>query len=648
MEGFVTLFHLFLFFVVTSSILDTPKLWLRFFQTSLFVSLVAGFYGVLQLMHKIPINQGGVRLDATFGNATYFSVYMMFHVFFALFLLLRERMNKWVQWIYGLIIVFQLYIIYHTATRGVFLGLIAGALVITALLGLLEKERKMLRRVSLITLGAVVFIVAVFFGVKNTSFVKDDPVLGRFSSINANEARPRLYVWNMAWQGVKERPILGWGQESFNYVFNKYYDPRMYTQEQWFDRTHNVFLDWLIAGGILGLLAYLSLFVFLLYYIWQGIPSERIPGRLFKRLAASLRLSSEESLEFSLVDRAVLTGLIVAYFIQNIFVFDNITSYILFMTVLAYVHSIKGKEMSLKWVNRLNVDSSMQNKVGIPVIIALTLFAVYAFNVKGYLAGRTLLEALRPQPGGVTENYKYYEKALAYHSYGDAEIREQLVQAALNALNSSADVSVKQNYFNLAQSEMVKQINKTPDDARYQLFLGTFLSRYRLFDDAAVYLEKAIALSPRKQTIYFEVGSNYINKGDTAKAVEYFKKAYELEPKFTIARDFYVVSLIYNHEQAAADKILMDAYGTVLVSSDPLVKAYLDTKQYSRVVGVWKQRVADNPNNHNAHVSLASAYLQAGERTNAIKELQEAIRINPDFKAQGEFYISEIKAGRNP
>jgi len=49
----------------------------------------------------------------------------------------------------------------------------------------------------------------------------------------------RFIVWNMAWKGFEEHPVLGWGQESFNYVFNKYYNPKLYNQEQWFDRTHD-------------------------------------------------------------------------------------------------------------------------------------------------------------------------------------------------------------------------------------------------------------------------------------------------------------------------------------------------------------------------------------------------------------------------
>ena len=39
------------------------------------------------------------------------------------------------------------------------------------------------------------------------------------------------------------------------------------TREPFFDRAHNVFLDWLIAGGIVGLLAYLSIFAAAFLYL---------------------------------------------------------------------------------------------------------------------------------------------------------------------------------------------------------------------------------------------------------------------------------------------------------------------------------------------------------------------------------------------
>ena len=64
----------------------------------------------------------------------------------------------------------------------------------------------------------------------------------------------------MAFEGVKERPILGWGQSNYNYVFNKYYRPELLEGEAWFDRVHNIVMDWLIAGGIIGAYKFAGLY----------------------------------------------------------------------------------------------------------------------------------------------------------------------------------------------------------------------------------------------------------------------------------------------------------------------------------------------------------------------------------------------------
>jgi len=40
--------------------------------------------------------------------------------------------------------------------------------------------------------------------------------------------------------------------------------------------------------------------------------------------------------------------------------------------------------------------------------------------------------------------------------------------------------------------------------------------------------------------------------------------------------------------------------------------------------------------------------MQIGERQKAIEQLEKVIEIEPKFKQQGEYYINQIRAGRNP
>jgi len=622
MEGFITLAHLFAFFLVAGATLSTGRLWKNYLNTSLFVSALVALYGVFQLAGVLVINQGGVRLDATLGNASYLGIYMLFHIFIALYLMVREE-RKWLFWAYAALASLEACILYYTATRGAILGFLGGILVAGVLIAIFEKSRPRLRRAAVISVAVVLLLVGGFFAVRNTSFIKENPVLGRLATITLSGGQTRLAIWNMGWQGFTESPktmLIGWGQESFNHVFNKYYDPKLWSQEQWFDRVHNIVFDWLVAGGALGLLAYLLLFFSPLYYMWR-------------------RGSS-----FGVAEKALLTGLLAGYLFHNLFVFDNIVSYILFVTILAYVHAREGKPGKLARLEPMTGNAAM---VISPIIGVAMLLGLYYLNVPSLLAGNDILKALQPQSGGASVNLQYFQKALSRGGFGNQEIREQLVQAAANAAGS-ADKEIAAQYGNLAATEMDIQIKESPNDARFSLFMGTLLDSYGQFDQALTYLNRALELSPNKQMIMFEIGLNRLNAGKTADALTIFKRAYDLDPSYSLAVTFYAAALYYSGEDALADQVVQSRYGTLIVNDDRLLKVYFDRGKYDRVEEIVKLRITQAPNSAQLYVSLAAVYLKENKRAAAIEALEKAITLDATFKEQGEYFIREIQAGRDP
>ena len=636
MEGLVTLLHLLGLFFAFSSVLKTEKMWSRFFHTSIGVSIILGIYGLFQFSGAIKINQGGVRVDGTLGNATYLAIYMLFHIFLTTFFLIRRNYAKksageffsdYANYIYGAIIVLQTVILYYTASRGPILGLIGGVFISSVLVVILEKEKKWVRKVAIVILAFTVAISGLFIALRDSNFVKSSQTLARLSDISVSKVAkmPRFMVWNMAYQGFKERPILGWGQENFNYAFNKYYNPKMYDQEQWFDRTHNVFFDWLVAGGALGILSYLSIFFAVIYSLW-------------KRDGSNL----------SVAEGSILTGLLIGYFFQNLFVFDNVTSYILFFAVIAYVHSRKVPQSAgLPEKKEVSISPNVANFVFIPAIGALALFSVYFVNYKGYSASRTLIKAMTPYGDGVVKNLEFFKKALAYDSFGDSEIREQLVQASVKISVSNASPETKQAFFDLTVAEMKKQLAKTPDDARYHLFTGSMLTAFKQYDQGLKGLQKASELSSNKQTIRFEIIGNLINSGKTADALKLAKETFELETSSNQSRAIYAIAAIYAKDNKLADELLAPIQGTDFID-DKIISAYAATKQFGKIIPILQARVNNDPNNIQSHISLAAAYLGNSQREAAVLEIQKIIAINPQYKEQGEYFIKEIRAGRNP
>lgn len=632
MEGWVTLVHLLGYFIVITSFLNTEKLWKRFFNTSLAVSVWVGFYGVFQMLGWAGATQGVSRLDISFGNASYLAIYAVFHIFLALFLLVRrQKWNDLGGYLYSGIILLNTYILYHTATRGAILGFIGAILLISLLLAVFEKKEKKLKKISVGILVATIVFVGGFIALKNSSFVKNSEVLNRFATISLEETttKSRFMIWDMAWQGVKEKLVLGWGQENFNYVFNQNYNPKMYGQEEWFDRTHNVFMDWLIAGGFLGLLAYLSLFVAFLYYLWS---------RKFDN-------------NFSVFEKSIFTGLLAGYFVHNLFVFDNLTSYILFFTILGFVHSqinFPEKNGELKkdfWLD--NISEETIAKIITPIIIFLTIFSIYFVNVKGVLANKALLQALAPHPeAGLSANLKYYEQALSYNSFANQEIREQLMQFVVKIKDLDLDAGVKKELFNLAVGEAKKEIERDPRNARTEVFLGSLLGEYSYIEEGLVHLQKGLELSPNKQSIRFIIASLYINEGQYDEAFYLLKETYELEPKYNQAKKLYILSAIFAGKEDLVEKSLGPIIDSGIDFDMNFVNAYNKKGDNFKAKQVLKKLIETNPENIQYRVSLAAAYFKDGQNLEALNEINKAIEIDPSFKEQGERFIEEINAGR--
>ena len=139
---------------------------------------------------------------------------------------------------------------------------------------------------------------------------------------------------------------------------------------------------------------------------------------------------------------------------------------------------------------------------------------------------------------------------------GTQEAREQLIQAA-SQLSGNKDVplDLKQQYFNTGVAEMKAQVQMSPLDARFPLFLGILYSSYGDYSDAQVALDQAHKLSPKKQTILFEVAQNALARGDTGTGLETLKVAYETYPANIDARIYYAALLIRASQDSVADEV---------------------------------------------------------------------------------------------
>lgn len=626
MEGYITILHLFAYFIVAGSVLATEKLWQRFLEWSAGTSAAVSIYSVLQLAGLLVINQGGVRVDATFGNAAYLAVYLVFNIFFALILLARSA-QVWKKVMYGVLAALHVIILYYTATRGSILGLLGGLALSALLVALFGKGegRKRNRIIAGSVLGFLVVIVLGFVAIKNTSFVTNSPVLSRFASISWNETKTqaRGYIWPMAIKGFEEHPILGWGQENFNYVFNANYDPRMYRQEQWFDRAHNVVLDWLIAGGALGLLAYLSLFVLGIYLLWK------------------------KSSDTSLVEKSLLTGLGTAYLFHNLFVFDNIASYILFASWLAFIH-FKSTRLSLPIGAQAEGLDQGESRTATPIALVVLVFIIYFFEWRAYATCTALIDALKAvsvSPVQADAALDGFTRAASYGTLGRMEVLERVVEAVPKMNTQDISLDTRQKFYDLGNNLIKAEVAAQPNDARLEVFAGNFYSFYGQAEIAESHLVAAEKLSPTKQTILFQLGSFYLTAKQYDKALAAFKQAAELDPTYTDSYKFYAIALVYAGRESEAKQLMLQKFGSSDMTDDSFLQVYANMGQWSRVITILNARIAVDPKNTENRRNLIAAYVQSGNITAAIKAVRDLIAVEPGFAATGEEYIKQLQAG---
>jgi tetratricopeptide (TPR) repeat protein len=392
----------------------------------------------------------------------------------------------------------------------------------------------------------------------------------------------------------------------------------MFGQEEWFDRSHNVFLDWLIAGGILGFLAYLSLYISFLYYVVYKGRSTRVS------------------------DRAILLGMICAYVFHNIFVFDNLISYIMFFSVLAFVHTLYGEDLGgLDYYKNKSYSRDTINYVVLPSVTVFLLISLYFLNYPAYSANKTLIRAISPQ-GNLSKNLDYFKKAFSYNSFGNDEIIEQVIQAASN-LPKSVDPKVVSDFQNFAESKIVEKIEKTPHDARYLVFAGSYYNNIGRYDESLEYLKRALVESPNKQSILIQIGTNYLVRGDTTTMMEYFRKAYDLKPSYIESAKILAIGAIYSKDAKTLQEISPKLDENSVISDDRFLRAYIGINDFNSALAIVNARLKMDPNNVQNNLTQAGIYVTIGQKQKAIEVLSKLSQNHPEYKSEIDNYIKQIQ-----
>ena len=629
MDGYVSLVHTFLYMVVVGSVLTRKEEWQRLLNTSLVVAFLVALYGLAQYSGLV---QGDGRINSRLGNAAYMAIYMFFHIFIA-FWLFVETKNKTLKIAYALLAAIFTFVLIETGTRGTVLGLGVGVFVMSGYIGLFGTQFREFRKYALGAFVILIIAVGGFIGFRNTEFVQDSPNLARIANISSKDLEIRSIIWGMAWEGVKDRPLLGWGQSNFNYVFNQYYEPSLYAQEQWFDRSHNIIFDWLIAGGILGFLAYVSLFGACLYYL----------------LVRPFLDKDDKS--FTVLERGVLLGILAGYLTHNFVVFDNIVSYIFFATILGLIHSRVSTPIAE--MEHTKIDEAVITQFAAPVLGVILIGVFYFAHLPNMSAAQGVIDAVREVDPA--KRLEYFREAIEKDSFAKQEIVEQLSQAAISV---SRDPKIKpellQQYYAYTEEQLLQLAKDKPGDARVHVFIGSYYRSIGNVEKAAEQMQLAHELSPRKPSIIIQQGFIALTTNDTAKSFEYFKQAYDLDTRNPEAKEYYAAALF----QAGRGDEAIPLFDTDertrsrFARSDYLLSVANEASSTDFMIELMKERVKVTPLTDKLaaqnYATLAYLYFQNNMPDEAVQILDEGQSKIPSFKPTATCLSNNIKAGKDP
>lgn len=627
MDGWVTLIHLFGFFMAASTIFRVEERWRTWLLTFVVGAMLVSGYAIMQLGGLADIHQGGMRLTATMGNAIYLAVYMMAAMFFAFLLAVSER--RWLRWAFIGFIPLACFILFFTGSRGPLVGLGVGAGVAMLLWFVLAVRGE--KRTEAVWWGirAIIGIVIVtvlaigtLFAFKDHPLVTENFFLARAASVFnlEKELTVRGTIWSIALTGAKERPLLGYGQEGFNQVFNRHFDPTLYDQETWFDRVHNTYLDWLIAGGVPALI----LFVLLL-------------GLAGSALVRAPHLSREE--------RVILLGALIAYAVQALVVFDNLFSYVSLMVLLAIAYGTVSRPVAALEQAPEVQQQNLRLIVAAVAVVGVSA-TVWLVNVPGIRAANQMIEVVR-SASNLQESYAQFDRILVSKPFALQEVREQLVRFTTELTREEGVApQVIEQFANRAVQEMEAQIALVPGDARNYVQYATALDAAGRPEDALAAIDAAIALSPTKQALHLARAERLRELGRTAEARAALLHTYNLSPQVPSVVMQVAAALILADDIPQAQELLRASVGTTTPDSDALFFAYYETKRWDDLVAVAEARVVATEGSPESRLRLAQALAAAGRFAAARELTAETIELFPQVRSAGEELLMRLEAFR--
>lgn len=619
MEGLLAWFHYLVFFIVLTSVLKRKKDWMIVLGFSVGVAALISIISFILKSGDFQVTNVA-RSGATLGNSSFLGAYLLFNVFLALWLLIKSKEGWKIVWgSFLLIIGVALFI---STARAAALSFVGGLFLLFLLWLTFQPAKKYLRMIGLIIIlsSIVASLILVFWALQPDSFVHQQ-LAQKFTNA-------RFVVWEIGWKGWQDRPWLGWGLENFSAPFAKHYNPCLALREcggeTWFDRAHNIVVDMGITSGLLGLISYLGIFIVSFYLLAKKYFQK---GKFWAP--------------------AILVVILVSYFIQNLTVFDMVSSYMMFFGVLAFISFQTKKEEP---ISRKEPSFSIGKKVLIVVLILFIAFSFFKVIIQPVRASVSFVTCLVDTRIGFNQRMEYCQRALEFTSLGKNQLRDYFGGVVIRAVGTLQSEGITANdfqkVFEAMAEELEKSVKNNSFDLRSRLKLAQLYNAYPLADREKYFsrteevLQEAIRISPDNQRGYQTLIHTKLLWNKQLEALDLAKKVVYLEPRISRSHLILAETAYFAQDYDLAKKSMetVEEMGFPYWNNFAVLRRYADIfgyfNQYDKVIAAFQKALSETHPDNKAqraqlHRELGSIYLKIGQEEEAHKQLYEANNLEP-------------------
>lgn len=463
------------------------------------MAILQNYFHIFLSLWDTDVLAGRVAIG-TLGQPNFLASYLLMLLPF--FLVFWGEGKQWTRYLWLTGLVTLTWAILLTLSRGAVFGIL-----VSMIFMVFFYKRKLL---AIPVFFLTIFVFANIFA--GSGFIQNNRILNRLvlNGEGLRSADARLEIWPATLKLIQEKPILGYGQDVFQYAFEKFAPPRLLYLEDVHnktDRAHDEILDIAASTGIIGLISYLF---FLFFSIRTGVKKNK-----------------------DIIVLAATTSL-VAIFANNIFEFSVTINYMLWWLMIGIIVILCGEKsvINVNFLKRKWYYYFLSLIISMPVLIYTIInpvIADYSYNKgQSYASGLLYFYA--------ADNFKKASEANPYELYYDIRGAE----FALIGAKNTPEYFYKNLLLSYADSFLAKSEKLGAGDLSNVLHLKGLLMSQRNAPNLAIEsLNSAIQKAPTDTLILLDLADIYVQNKLYSKAMPIYEKYLELMPMWDRAFDVF-------------------------------------------------------------------------------------------------------------